>query len=103
MPSLARGEVTPPLGDTPGDLSSVVPLPLAAAAAAVALVVLMGVVSCSLPKGVAGALPAAALPVLPEGAVSISWYQACRACAIQQHYGVYTCSVVCGLWSLALW
>ena len=69
IPSLARGEVAPPPGDTSGDLSCAL---LAAAAVAVALVVLMGVVSCSLPKGVAGALCWAGLPVLSEGAVSTS-------------------------------
>lgn len=73
----------------PGDLSSAVLLLLAAAAAAVAaLVDFMGVVSCSLPKGVAGALDGGAPPALADGTVRASWYQACRACVKQRHQEV---------------
>ncbi len=67
MPSLANGEVTDPSGDTS----------LIAAAAAVDLVVFTGVVSCSLPKGVAGGLAGETL--LLAGSASMSWYQASSA------------------------
>ena len=78
MPSLANGETTTPPGDTAGDPSSFEVAPLAAAAVAVALVVLRGVVSCSLPKGVQGGLGGDTL--VPSGAVRTSWYQASNAC-----------------------
>ena len=77
MPSLANGDVTAPPTDTPGEWSSFEAVPLAAAAAAVALVVLRGVVSWSLPKGVAGGLGG---DTLPEGPTNTSEYQASRAC-----------------------
>ena len=61
IPSLANGEVTDPVGEVSICAASAASPPFAAAAAAawaaaVALVVLAGVVSCSLPKGVAGGL-----------------------------------------------
>lgn len=69
IPSLANGEVTDPSGGV---------LLLAAAAVAFDLVILSGVVSCSLPKGVAGALAGEILLSL-AGSASMSWYQASRA------------------------
>ncbi len=71
MPSLAKGEVTDPSGDTSLFAAA------AAAAAAVDLVVFAGVVSCSLPKGVAGGLAGETL--LLAGSASMSWYQASSA------------------------
>ena len=69
IPSLANGDVTDPSGGA---------LLLAAAAVAVDRVILSGVVSCSLPKGVAGALAGEILLSL-AGSASMSWYQASRA------------------------
>jgi len=71
MPILAKGEVTDPSGDTSLFAAA------AAAAAAVDLVVFTGVVSCSLPKGVAGGLAGETL--LLAGSASMSWYQASSA------------------------
>jgi len=71
MPSLAKGEVTDPSGDTSLFAAA------AAAAAAVDLVVFTGVVSCRLPKGVAGGLAGETL--LLAGSANMSWYQASSA------------------------
>ena len=70
MPLFANGDITDPSGDT--SLFAA-----AAAAAAVDLVVFTGVVSCSLPKGVAGGLAGETLSV--AGSASMSWYQASSA------------------------
>lgn len=78
MPSLASGEMTTPPGDTVGDPSSFEASALVAAAEAIALVVLRGVVSCSLPKGVEGGLGGDTLML--SGAVRTSSYQASNAC-----------------------
>lgn len=60
IPSLAKGQVTDPSGDNS----------LFAAAAAVDLVVLAGVVSCSLPKGVAGGLAGETLSLAGSASMS---------------------------------
>ncbi len=75
MPSLAKGEVTDPSGDT--SLFAAAAAAAAAVAAALDLVVFTGVVSCSLPKGVAGGLAGETL--LLAGSASMSWYQASSA------------------------
>ena len=60
IPSLAKGAVTDPSGDNS----------LFAAAAAVDLVVFAGVVSCSLPKGVAGGLAGETLSLAGSASMS---------------------------------